>query len=129
MQWAASYIGSNWQLMLLFVIAIGALGLFAWLARSWKAVIAALALIGVGFAIQHIDKTAFERAVAEQKARELAVLQDRIATLNKVAEQDAERAKQDAAEIDRLKLLAGNTPKNDTPCLPPDAAERIGAIK
>lgn len=129
MQWALSYVGSNWQLMLLFVIAIGVLSLFAWFARSWKAIAAALVLIGVGFAIQHIDKTAFERAVAAQKARELAVLQGRIDALTKITEQDAERAKQDAAEIDRMKLLAGDTPKNDTPCLPPDAAERIGAIR
>lgn len=129
MQWAASYIGSNWQLMLLFVVAIGALGLFAWLARSWKAVLAAMALIGVGFAIQHIDKTAFERAVNEQKARELAILQDRITTLNKVAADYAKQAEEDAKRIDELERLAGETPKNDKPALDADTAGRIGAIK
>jgi hypothetical protein len=70
-----------------------------------------------------------ERYDAKQAAAKVAILQDRLDTLTKVAEADAARAAEDALYIAALEAQAGTTPPNDGPCLPADAAKRIGGIK
>lgn len=127
--WFPSYIAGNSSLIIGFVALIAALGAFAFFARDWRALVAALVVLAVGMGVQQIDKSAYERALSEQKARELAVLQKRIDQLAKINQADTERALADAAEIARLEALAGATPPNDRPCLPADASKRIDAIR
>lgn len=129
MPWTLSYIAGNSSLIIGFVALIAALGAFAFFARDWRALVAALVVLAVGMGVQQIDKSAYERALSEQKARELAVLQKRIDQLAKINQADTERALADAAEIARLEALAGDTPPNDHPCLPMDASKRIDAIR
>lgn len=129
MQWTLSHIAGNSSLIIGFVALIAALGAFAFFARDWRALVAALVVLAVGMGVQQIDKSAYERALSEQKARELAVLQKRINQLAKINQVDTERALADAAEIARLEALAGDTPPNDRPCLPADASKRIDAIR
>ena len=86
-------------------------------------------MLGLGLAYQQIDKNAYQRAVAEQAAAKVAVLQGRLDALNKVAEADAARAAEDALYIAALEANAGITPPNNGPCLDADAAKRIGGIK
>lgn len=127
--WALSYIGSNFALILVVVIAVIALGAVAWFARNWKVAVAALLVLGAGLAYQHIDKTAYQRRVSEEAAAEVATLKGRLVTLQKQTAADAERAKADAAYIEALEVLAGDTPPNDTPAIDKNTANRIGAIK
>ena len=129
MQWTASYIGSNFALILVVVLAVVALGAVAWFAKNRKVAVAAVVVLGLGLAYQQIDKNAYQRAVAEQAAAKVAVLQGRLDALNKVAEADAARAAEDALYIAALEANAGITPPNNGPCLDADAAKRIGGIK
>lgn len=129
MTWAASYIGSNFALITVVVLVVVALATIAWFARNWKVAVAAVIVIAVALAYQQIDKNAFERALHEQKARELAVLRKQITELAKINQADTERALADAAEIARLEALAGATPPNDRACLDTDAARRVRAIQ
>lgn len=127
--WALSYIGSNFALILVVVLAVVALGAVAWFAKNWKVAVAALLVLGAGLAYQHIDKTAYQRRVSEEAAAEVATLKGRLATLQKQTAADAERAKADAAYIESLEALAGETPPNNTPAIDKSTANRIGAIK
>lgn len=129
MGWASSYVGSNFALILVVGLAVVALGAVAWFAKNWKVAVAAVVVLGLGLAYQHIDKTAYQRAVAEQAAVKIAILQGRLDAITKVAEADAARAQEDALYIAALEASAGITPPNDGPCLPKEAAERIGAVK
>ena len=127
--WALSYIGSNFALILVVVLAVVALGAVAWFAKNWKVAVAALFVLGAGLAYQHIDKTAYQRRVSEEAAAEVATLKGRLATLQKQTAADAERAKADAAYIESLEAQAGETPPNNTPAIDKSTANRIGAIK
>ena len=127
--WALSYIGSNFALILVVVLAVVALGAVAWFAKNWKVAVAALLVLGAGLAYQHIDKTAYQRRVSEEAAAEVATLKGRLATLQKQTAADAERAKADAAYIESLEAQAGETPANNTPAIDKSTANRIGAIK
>jgi apolipoprotein N-acyltransferase len=129
MQWAASYIGSNFALILVVALAVIALGAVAWFAKNWKVAVAAVVVLGLGLAYQQIDKNAYQRAVAEQAAAKVAILQDRLDALTKVSEADAARAAEDALYIAALEAQAGTTPPNGGPCIPADAAKRIGGIQ
>lgn len=129
MPWTLSYIGSNFALILVVVLAVVALGAVAWFAKNWKVAVAAVVVLGLGLAYQQIDKNAYQRRVAEEAAAKVAVLQSRINELAKINQADTERALADAAEIARLETLAGDTPANDRPCLDVDAARRVRAIQ
>ena len=111
------------------VLSVVALAAVAWFARNWKVAVAAIVILAAGLAYQQIDKAAYQRAVNEQKARELRVLQDRINTLSEINRADAKRAAQSEATINALREKASHTPANNSPGLPKDAAERIGDIK
>lgn len=127
--WLLSYVGANFALILVVVLAVVALGAVAWFARNWKVAVAAVVVLAAGLAYQQIDKSAYQRAVNEQKAREIAIIQGRLDTLSKVAAAYAERAASDEATIEALRVQASATPANDAACLPDDAAKRIGDVK
>jgi apolipoprotein N-acyltransferase len=129
MMWALSYLGANFALIIVVVLAVAGCALVWWLTKNLWAVVAALTVLAVGFAVQQIDHNAFNRAQAEQKAVELKVLQGRIDTLSKVAADDAKRAATDAADIATLREQASNTPANSSPGLPLDSAKRVGDVR
>lgn len=127
--WLLSYIGSNFALIAVVILAVVALGAVAWFAKNWKVAVAAAAVLAIGLAYQQVDKGAYQRRVSEEAAARVRLLQAHLDVLNKVTADDAKRAQEDAAEMERLRALAGATPTNVTVALPVDAASRIGAIK
>lgn len=127
--WALSYIGANFALILVVVLAVVALGAIAWFAKNWKVAVAAALVLLAGLAYQHIDKTAYQRAIAEQKAREVAVLQARIDALDEANRNNAKRALEDAQRIKTLQEQAKQTPANTADCLDENAAGRVGGIR
>lgn len=127
--WALSYIGANFALILVVVLAVVALGAIAWFAKNWKVAVAAALVLLAGLAYQHIDKTAYQRAIAEQKAREVALLQARIDTLSDINNANAARAIQDEVKINKLREQASQTPANTADCLDENAAGRVGGIR
>lgn len=70
-----------------------------------------------------------ERYDANQAKARAAKLEQRLATVVKVNADDAAQALKDAAELQRLREQASQTPPNSGPCLDKDAAKRIGGIK
>lgn len=126
--WVLSYLGANFALVLVVVLAVVALGAVAWFAKNWRVAVAAVGVLAAGLAYQQIDKTAYQRRVSEEAAAKVAVLQGRLDTLRDVNQADAERALAANARIAELEARAGSTPANDTACLPEDAAKRVGDI-
>lgn len=129
MNWLLSYIGSNFALIGIVVLLVVALGAVAWFSRNWKVAVAAAAVLAIGLAYQQVDKSAYQRRIAEEAAARIAVMQGRLDTLNKTNQADAKQAAKDAAEIEQLRAVANSTPANETTALPEDAAKRIGAIR
>lgn len=129
MTWLLSYIGSNFALIAVAALAVVALGAVTWFAKNWKVAVAAAAVLAIGLAYQQVDKNAYQRRVSEEAAARIRILQGHLDVLNKVTEADAKQAARDAAAIDALRSLAGQTPANTGPSLPLDSAKRIGAVK
>lgn len=129
MTWLPSYIGSNFALIAVVVLAVVALGAVAWFAKNWKVAVAAVVVLAAGLAYQQIDKSAYQRRVSEEAAARVRLLQAHIDVLSKVTAADAEQAKKDAAEIETLRGMVSQTPANSGPCLDEGAAKRIGAIR
>lgn len=129
MQWALSYVGTNFALIAVVVLAVVALSAVAWFAKNWKVAVAAVVVLAAGLGYQQIDKNAYQRRVGEEAAAKVAALQGRLDTLSKVSEADARRAAGDAARIGALETLAGETPANTDVAIDAATATRIGAIK
>lgn len=129
MFWALSYLGSNFGLIIVCIVAVIALGAIAWFARNWKVAVAAAAVLAAGFAYMQIDKSAYQRRVNEEAQAQVKLLNNRLASLERVNGEYAQKVLLDAKAISELKRLASETPKNDTACLPLDAARRVRAIK
>ena len=127
--WLLSYLGANFALALVVLLAVVALGAVAWFAKNWKVAVAAACVLAAGLAYQQVDKTAYQRRVSEEAAARVAVLQGRLDTLRDVNQADAERALAANARIAELEALAAQTPANDAACLPEDAAKRVGDIR
>jgi predicted negative regulator of RcsB-dependent stress response len=134
--WALSYLGSKFALIIVVFLAVVALGAVAWFAKNWKVAVAAALVLAAGFAYMQIDKSAYQRRVAEEAAAqiemvrsELKTAQGRLATLQKISDADAKRAFDDAKRIDELETMATATPRNDGAALDAATAKRIGAIK
>jgi CBS-domain-containing membrane protein len=127
--WVLSYIGANWALILVVVLAVVALGAVAWLAKNWKVAVAAIIVLAVAFAYQQIDKNAYQRRVSLEVAEKVAALQRRLDAVNQINQKNAERALDDAAEIARLQAEAGNTPANASACFDSDTAGRVSRIR
>lgn len=126
--WLLSYLGANFALVLVVVLAVVALGIAAWVFKNWKIALVAIAVAAAGLYAQQFDKNGYDRRVAEEVAEQTKVLQARLDTLRDVNAADAERALAANARIAELEALAGQTPANDTACLPEDAAKRVGDI-
>lgn len=129
MQWVLSYVGSNFALIAVVVLAVIALGAVAWFAKNWKVAVAAVVILGAGLAYQQIDKNAYQRRVAEEAAEKVKILQGRLDTMNQANQANAERALQDAARISELETQANETPANAGDCLDRDGAGRVRSIQ
>lgn len=129
MIWVLSYIGANFALIIVVVLAVLALAAVAWFAKNWKVALAAVAVLVAGLAYQQVDKTAYQRRVAEEAAQQVELLQGRLDAIAKANEAYAKRAENDAAAMDALREQASQTPANDAACLPEDSAKRVGDIK
>lgn len=129
MIWALSYIGANFALIVVVVLAVLALAAVAWFAKNWKVAVAAGLVLMAGLAYQQIDKTAYQRRVAEEAAQRVQVLQGRLDAVAAAGEADAKRAADNAAALEDLRQKASQTPANAAACLPEDAAKRVGDIR
>jgi len=123
-----SYLGANFALVIVVVLAVLALAAIAWFAKNWKVAVVAAAVLAAGLAYQQIDKSAYQRRVSEEAAQQVKVLQGRLNTMQDINAADTARSLADAERIANLELQAMQTPANDAPCLPEDAAKRVGDI-
>jgi cadmium resistance protein CadD (predicted permease) len=129
MLWLGSYLGANGLLVIVVILAIAALGGVAFLAKSWKLAVIAVIVLGAGLAYQWIDRQAYQRRVDEEARARVTALEQRIATMNWAAEEDAKRASADADRIAALEGLVNDTPANADRCLDRDAAGRVRAVR
>ena len=127
--WLLSYLGANFALVLVVVLAVVALGAVAWFAKNWKVAVAAVVVAMAGLYAQQFDKNGYDRRVAEEVAEQTKVLQSRLNTLQAVNAADVERALAANARIAEQEALAAQTPANANQCLPEDAAKRVGDIR
>jgi apolipoprotein N-acyltransferase len=129
MMWALSYLGANFALVIVVVLAVLALGAVAWFAKNWKVAVVAVIIAAAGFGAQQFDKNGYDRRVAEDVAQQTKVLQGRLDALAKVAAAYAERAANDADAIAALREQASHTPANNSLALPEDSAKRVGDVR
>jgi apolipoprotein N-acyltransferase len=129
MLWLLSYIGSNFALILVVTLAVAALGAFAWFARNWKAAVAALALLAAGFTYMQIDKSVYQRRVAEEAASKVRVMEDRLRIMSAISKAYTDSYVVDQNALNELKRRASETPPNNAPCLDRDAARRVQSIR
>lgn len=127
--WLMSYLGANFALVVVVVLAVLACGVVYWLTKNLWAIVTALAILAAGFAYQQVDRSAYQRRVSEEAAQQVKVLQGRLNTMQDISAADAARSLADAERIANLELQAMQTPANDAPCLPEDAAKRVGDIQ
>jgi hypothetical protein len=124
-----SYIASNWELIVVVVLAVIALGAAAWFLKNWKIAVAAIVIAAFGFAYQSANMAGFNRAVAIETAVRTKLLQGRLDTLTTLAVKDNEQAIVDAKRINDLESIANETPKNDGFCLDASAVGRVQSIR
>lgn len=125
---AMSYIGAHWFLILSCVMLTVALGAFAWFTKNWKAAGAAVCIVMAGLFYQSADLGGYKRRVDEEKAQEIALLHDRLATMSLITSLDAQRVLADAQSNYKLERLSLETPANAGPCLDRAAAGRVRSI-
>lgn len=128
MTWILSYIGGNFGLILFTVLAVVALCAVAWFAKNWKVVVAAVAILAAGFIYMQIDKSAYQRRVAEEAAAQVKLLNDRIVVMEIVSKNDGARAAINQEYITKLEEEASDTPKNAGVCLDAAGARRVRSI-
>jgi cell division protein FtsX len=127
--WALSYLWANFALILVVTLAVVGLGFLAFFLKNWKAALAAVVVLGLGFAYMQIDKNAYQRRVSEEAAERVDALKKQIKNMNEAAEADALRAIEDANKIAELETKANETPANSGACLDIDGARRVRNIK
>ena len=133
LSWIGSYLAANFALVTVTGLAVAALGAIAFFARNWKAAVAAAAVLGAGFAYQQIEKSAYQRRVAEEAAAQVDQLKQRLNVLNAASEQDARRAAADQARISDLEEQARAKPaatdQSRHVCFDRTATRRVSAIR
>lgn len=97
--------------------------------RYWKAALAGiLVLVLLGF-LRHIDQNGYKRRINEEKAQEIALLHERIATISLVTSLDNQRVLASSKLLKNLESLAFETLPSAGPCLSRTAASRVRAIE
>ena len=125
---ALSYIGAHWFLILSVVGIAAGLSAFAWFTKNWKAALAAIVLVFFGLAYQSADLGGYKRRLNEEKAQEIALLHDRLATMSMITSLDTQRVLSDAKLNTQLERLAFETPPNAGACLDRASARRVRSI-
>lgn len=129
MPWIFSYVGSNFGLILVVTLIVAALGAITCFSRNWKVAVAAVAILAAGFAYMQIDKTAYQRRVAEEASEKLKTMQYRLDATNALYVSYQKLYTADQKELSELKRRASETPPNGSPCLDRDAARRVQSIR
>lgn len=129
MMWLLSYVWANFALIAVVTLAVVGLAVLAFFLKNWKAALAALVILGAGFAYMWIDKTAYQRRVSEEAAEKVLALENHIKKMNDAAEAHDKRAAEDATKIAELEVKANETPANSGACLDIDSARRVRDIK
>lgn len=124
-----SYVGSHWELIIVVVLGVLALGAIAYFLKNWKAAVAAIVLACAGFAYQTADMAGYNRAVNEQVAKKTEQLEFRIKLANEIADDYAVKAEKDNKKIDELEKSASETPKNYNTCFDVDTSGRVGRVR
>src|SRR4051812_28459682 len=119
--WAAvSFAAHYWQLLIVSTLACAGLAYVAFVLRNWRAALAVAGIVVAVLAAQFAYTQGYNAKVNEDVAERTKILQDRLDTLQRLADADRLRADQDAAEIARLTELASKTPANTKRALPAD---------
>jgi hypothetical protein len=124
-----SYLGSHWSLVLAVAVIVAALAGLAWVMKSLKYIVAAAAVLALGFMYQAVDMEGYKRRVAEDATKQVKILQSHIDTLDAITSTYNDRYKSDQQELSKLKELARETPANSSTAFPADAARRLRAIR
>jgi Flp pilus assembly protein TadB len=124
-----SYLGAHWALIIAVALVVIVLGALAWFLKNWKLAVAAFAVLAVGFAYQAVDMQGYKRRVAEDAARQVKVLQDRLDTLNAVNRAYSSRYADDQKKFSELEKKASETPPNSSVCLDRAGARRVQSIR
>ena len=98
---------------------------FSFITKHWKLVLALGAIGGMGIEGFHLARAWDEKAALTEQAE---TLKKRLATITLLQATDAERAKADQDELEKLRDAARETPSNPAACLPRDAVGRLRAI-
>lgn len=122
------YLGSHWIIVIVAILTVVGLGVAAYVLKNLKYALAAIAVAVVGFAYQGAVTSGIQSQLNKDMAAKTEMYEGRINELNKLAANNAFRAKLDANKIDELESKASETPKNDGACLDADAARRVSNI-
>lgn len=123
-----TFFASHWVLIIATVLAVIGLGVAAYVLKNLKFAVAALAVAVAGFLYQGAVTSGIKIQMEKELAEQVEIANNRLATINTLTLKDAMQAKKDADDNDALAKSAGETPKNDSPCLDIDAARRVRAI-
>jgi hypothetical protein len=124
-----SYLLSHWELVVLCVLVVAALGYAAFALRSWKVAACAVVVICVGLFYQRAQIDGYNRRVAEDVAAQTQIYKDRIDALNTLALRNAMQAQKDSDSLNALRKKSEDTPKNDSACLDRAAVGRVRDIR
>jgi hypothetical protein len=125
----ASYIGSHWELIVLCVLGVAALGYAAFALRNWKVAAFAVVVTCAALFYQRAQIDGYNRRVAEDVAAQTQIYKDRIDALNTLALRNAMQAQKDSDTLNALRKKSEDTPKNDGACLDRAAVGRVRDIR
>ena len=124
-----SYLGSHWELVIICVLGVVALGYAAFALRNWKVAAFAIAVTCAGLFYQRAQIDGYNRRVSEDVAAQTQTYKDRIDVLNTLALKNAMQAQKDSDSLNALRKKSEDTPKNDGACLDRAAVGRVRDIR
>lgn len=128
--WATlSFLWTYWYVLLPVLPVVAGLLALAYFTRDWRALVLAAGVVLAVVYSGHLFKQGFDVREKQLRAEYDRILAERDATITALSEADKTRADADAAEIERLRKLADDTPENKNPGLPREVGQRIGKIK
>lgn len=124
-----SFLAHWWPWVIVAVLGTVGLGYAAFILRNWRLAVGAAAIVAAWLITQWFWSAGYKAKVDENKAAQIARLNNRIKLQDSLLTDYEGMAKRDEAELVALQAQIDATPKNDAACLPKDATGRIGAVK
>jgi hypothetical protein len=124
-----TYFGAHWTLAIATTLGVVALFGAAYIFRSFKLAVAGVVVAAMGFIYQGAVTDGIKIQLQKDAAAHIRMLESHIDAINKTAEENAARAKEDADKIVELERQASETPKNSSACFDADTTRRVFNIK